>query len=129
MQINRAKSKLPEPHNHPRTTRDLTTAQRLLLELILKNQFGRIENVPVRAGQPVLDCGVRVVRTAHLGQESSETKLPRADEFELKKAVTDLLDELASLVNGTVVRLEFRHGLPCLLETTNAVGARLASST
>jgi hypothetical protein len=38
----------------------------------------------------------------------------------LKKAVRDLFDELERLDKGTVVRLEFKRGLPCLLETAVA---------
>src|SRR5579864_8643789 len=80
-------------------------------------QFGRVENMSIRAGQPILDQDVKVVRVACLGGESGGTKLPGADEFELKRAVCDLLDELARLGHGTVVRLEFKRGLPCRLET------------
>jgi len=40
------------------------------------------------------------------------------EEFELKQAIRDLFAELARVNNGTVVRLEFKRGLPCLLETT-----------
>jgi len=57
------------------------------------------------------------VRVACLGGESGGTKLP-SGEFELKRAVCDLFDELARLGEGTVVRLEFKRGLPCRLETT-----------
>jgi hypothetical protein len=46
------------------------------------------------------------------------TKIHSTDDFELKKAVCDLLDELERLQNGMVVLLEFKHGLPFLLETT-----------
>ena len=80
-------------------------------------QFGRIENLPVRDGQPVFDGDVKVVRVAHLGGDGPGTKLVASDEFELKRSVRDLFDALARLGNGTVVRLEFRHGLPYLLET------------
>ena len=81
------------------------------------HQFGRIENMSVRAGQPVVDQDLKVVRVACFGGESGGTKLPGTDEFELKRAVCDLFDELARLGDGTVVRLEFKRGLPCLLET------------
>jgi hypothetical protein len=37
-------------------------------------------------------------------------------QFELKQSVRDLFDELGRLQNGTVVRLEFKHGLPFSLE-------------
>ena len=100
-----------------RTTGDLTDAQRLLLRIMIEHQFGRLENVPVQGGQPVLDRGVKVVRVARLGGESGGTTVPSTDEFELKQAVCDLFDELARLRYGEIVRLEFRHGLPFLLET------------
>ena len=101
---------------HP-TTKDITAAQVCLLRIIRECQFGRIENLPVRDGQPVFNSDVKVVRAARLGGDGPGTKLVAGDEFELKRPVRDLFDELARLGNGTVVRLEFRHGLPYLLET------------
>ena len=53
----------------PRTTRDLTAAERFLLQIMRENQFGRVENLRVQAGQPLLDRGVKVVRVARLGGE------------------------------------------------------------
>src|SRR6266852_2197263 len=100
------------------TIRSLSAQQRSLVEMMREHQFGRIENISIRAGQPVLDSNVRVVRVAKLGAKSGGTKLPSTDDFELKKAVCDLLDELERLQNGTVVCLEFRQGLPSLIETT-----------
>jgi hypothetical protein len=78
------------------------------------HQFGRIENIPVRAGEPVLDSDVKVVRVVRLGSESDPLKLTNAEDFELKIQVRDLFDELARLENGTVIRLEFRQALPFL---------------
>jgi hypothetical protein len=100
-----------------RTTKDLTPAQRLLLNIMSYHQFGRIENVRINGGQPVLDGGVKVVRAARLGGQSGATKVPSADEFDLKQAVRNLFDELVRLGEGVISRLEFRHGLPFLLET------------
>ena len=102
----------------PRTTRDLTSTQRRLLEVMSTHQFGRIENLPVRGGEPLFDQNVRIVRAARLGGGDGGTVVSRSDEYELKQAVCDLFDELMRLQEGTVVRLEFRHGLPFLLETT-----------
>ena len=101
-----------------RTTRDLTAAQRRLLQIMHELQFGRVENMRVQAGQPVLDASLKIVRVVRLGGEGRTTHFPIGDEFELKQAVRDLFDELARLHNGIIVRLEFRHGLPSLLETT-----------
>jgi hypothetical protein len=86
------------------------------VDLIREHQFGRIENMSVRAGQPILDRELKVVRVARLGGERGPN-VPGADEFELKQSVRDLFEELARLGNGIVVRLDFRHGLPFLMET------------
>jgi hypothetical protein len=107
-----------QPATQRRTTRDLTDAHRRLVQIMSDCQFGRIENLPVYAGQPVLDPGVKVVRVARLGGESGGATVPCTDEFELKQAVCHLFDELARLKNGTVVRLDFKRGLPCRVETT-----------
>jgi hypothetical protein len=101
----------------PATTQDLTVHQRWLLQIMCEYQFGRVENILVQGGQPHVDSGTRVVR---VGGESGGTKVPVVPEFELKKAAYDLFDELALLGDGVIVRLEFKHGLPCILETTAA---------
>ena len=102
----------------PLRAQDLSPGQRSLVELMHLHQFGRIENMPVRGGQPILDRDVKVVRVARLGNESDGTKSVAINEFELKKQVRDLFEKLERLHNGIVIRLEFRRGLPFLLETT-----------
>jgi hypothetical protein len=101
----------------PLRTKDLSPGQHSLVELMHEHQFGRIENMPVRDGQPILDSTVNVVRVARLGGGSDPAKVTRTDEFELKRQVSDLFGELEHLYDGKVIRLEFRHGLPFLLET------------
>jgi hypothetical protein len=83
-----------------------------------QHQFGRVEDVLVRAGQPILDGDVKIVHVEYLGGAHSGTKVPVSGEFELKQPVRDLFDRLKRLGDGTIVRLEFKHGLPFLLETT-----------
>ena len=73
--------------------------------------------MPVRAGEPILNSEVKVVRVARLGGGNDAAKVTRTDEFELKRQVRDLFEELEHLHDGTVIRLEFRHGLPFVLET------------
>jgi hypothetical protein len=60
---------------------------------------------------------VNVVCVVRLGGKGNGTEIGSTDDFELKRRVGDLLAELAHLENGTVKVLEFRHGLPFLLET------------
>ncbi len=107
-----------ESHLQPRKSSDLTVAQRQLLEVMSALQYGRVENLPVDAGEPVFGRGVIIVRVARLGGASGEAQIPAAAEFELKKSVCDLFAEMEQVGNGLIVRLEFRRGLPCLLEIT-----------
>ena len=100
----------------PLRTQDLSPRQRSLVDLMHVHEFGRVENMPVRAGEPILNSDVRVVRVALLGKRSTPTGV-NGEKFELKQQIRDLFEELERLQHGTVVRLEFRHGLPFLLET------------
>jgi hypothetical protein len=104
------------PLRPPLRTRYLSTQQHSLVDLMREHQFGRVESMSVRAGQPILDRDVKVVRFVRLGGESRATSVPSGNEFELKRPVRNLFDELARLGNGKVVSLEFRHGLPFLIE-------------
>jgi hypothetical protein len=87
------------------------------VELMHEHQFGRVENMRVLAGEPILDHDVRVVHVVRLGGENA-TNEAASEEYELKRPVRDLFDRLSRLENGTVLKLEFRHGLPFALETT-----------
>jgi|SRR5580704_7460657 hypothetical protein len=107
--------KLRTPVRPPLKTQDLSMQQRSLVELMRKHQFGRIENMSVRAGQPIIDWDLRVVRFVRLACDSV-ANVPRGDEFELKRSVRNLFDELARLGNGIVITLEFKHGLPFRIE-------------
>jgi hypothetical protein len=105
------------------TTQDLTPAQRGLVQIMREHQFGRIENWRVEAGQPILRPDTKIVRVARINGSEDIPEVSIQGELELKPAVRDLLGQLEKLSSGTVLRLEFRHGLPCLLETEAQVGA------
>jgi hypothetical protein len=86
-------------------------------------QFGRFEDLRVENGEPVFNPPPRLIKVRRIG--SAEESNPSApDDFFVKRAIADLLHELSGLGNGTVARLEFRRGLPVLLEV--AIPARLA---
>ncbi len=46
---------------------------------------------------------------------------PHDGVVDLKQVQRDLFGEMERLKNGMVLRLEFRHGLPCLIETSTDV--------
>jgi hypothetical protein len=117
-------SKAATPAKQRQTTRDLTPAEFGLVEIMRHHRFGRIENLRIVAGQPVLRSDTRIVHVARINGTADELglSLRDEDEFELKAAVWDLIGKLETLNNGVILRLEFRNGLPCLLETEAEVG-------
>jgi hypothetical protein len=78
-------------------------------------QYGRFEDLPLVNGEPAFDPPPRLVRVKRIGS-SEEAAVSATEDWILKAPIIDLLREFAALRNGTVERLEFRRGLPCLLE-------------
>lgn len=99
---------------------DLTEAQRWLVELMAEYQFGRLEDLGVRSGLPAPDQRLKIIRAARFGKDD-ERKASLSDDPELKRVVWDLMEQIEKIRDGCIVRLEFRHGLPYLLEIGAAV--------
>jgi hypothetical protein len=74
--------------------------------------FGRIENLLIRNGQPTLDSRPRVVREIKLGGENGPRPELGAQDFLLKSQVLEMLAYFDELQNGTIDVLEIKHGLP-----------------
>ena len=51
----------------------------------MREQFGRVENMSIREGQPILDRDAKVVRVAWLGAERGGTYGAPIKKFEAKK--------------------------------------------
>jgi len=111
------------PPLQPRqTTQDLTAGQRGLVQVMREHQFGRIENLRIEGGQPLLRPDTKIVRVARISGAADAPEVADKGAFELKAAVRDLFGQLEKLNSGTVLRLEFRYGIPWLLETEAEVG-------
>ena len=92
--------------------RDLSPVRRKLVEMMQLINFGRLEDLKVRDGEPVLEPGPRLVREVKFAAESgprSETNLP---DFILKEQHRDLFRVLDQLGTGTIAVLSIKHGLP-----------------
>ena len=95
-------------------TSSLDQGSRRLIALMQRIGFGRIESLRVAGGQPVFDPSPRVIREVKLGTEPANQKQDDPSDFTVKRAVVDLLAELASVGTATVA-IEVRHGLPARL--------------
>jgi hypothetical protein len=91
---------------------ELPEGSRRLVELMQQLNFGRIENLSVRDGQPLLEPPPRVVREIKIGGDNGPRPEALRDDFPLKAQHSELFACLADLGEGTVVLLEVKHGLP-----------------
>jgi len=95
-----------------RSKRDLTVNQARLVEMMQQKNFCRIENLHIRAGEPVFDPHPRVVREVKLGGENSSRPEAGIGDFTLKRQVQDLLVQLDRVGDGVIEVLVVKHGLP-----------------
>lgn len=91
----------------------LTAPQKRLLETLQRTNFGRIEHLVVRDGQPVFEPAPRIVKDVKLGSPDNEARPElEAPDFLLKREHLDLFETLTNFGTGTIEAIEIRHGLP-----------------
>lgn len=94
------------------TKSSLSRHETRLIELMQRINFGRIEGLLVRAGQPVLDPRPRIVREIKFGGENGPRPESVKSDFALKAQVRDLLAQLEMLGDGVIPCIEIQRGLP-----------------
>ena len=90
----------------------LSPARRRLVETMQQLNFGRIENLAVRAGEPAFDPAPKVVQDIKIGGENGPRPELTHDDFALKSQIAELFNFLNSVGDGTVAVIEVKHGLP-----------------
>ena len=74
--------------------------------------YGRMEDLMVRDGDPVLDPPPRIIRDYKFGGKSNGASRPKGRDFVLKRQHNELLGVLADTRNGRIRNLEIHNGLP-----------------
>ena len=105
------------------TKTSLSPARQRLVELMQEINFGRIEALDVRAGEPVLEPAPRVLRDFLLGKSNAPHRVRVRDDFVLKTEVIELFDLFDRERSATVESLVVQNGLP--VRMTVADGARV----
>ena len=111
---------------HARRLSELPESAKALVRIMRELQFGRLEKLLLRNGEPYFDPPPVLIRVSRLGAGALDPG-PEPSDWALTSPVVELLDEFARIRDGMINRLEFRHGLPALLETT--IPARPESSS
>ncbi len=98
------------------TKSSLSTPQQRLIETLQKTNYGRIEGLRIRNGEPILDPSPRIVRDVKLGaaDAGSRPELESGD-FALKREHIELFEQLRRLGDGSIECLVVKGGLPFLL--------------
>lgn len=83
-----------------------------LLRTCQELNFGRIVNLKVEHGEPVLGQGMAVIREVKFGADNAPRREASLPDFKLRDVVKDLLEELDHLGDGVIEELVVKHGLP-----------------
>jgi len=97
---------------HDPTKSSLSPPKARLIEWMQRINFGRIEGLVGREGEPVLDPPPRVVREVKFGGEKGPRPEAAKKDFALKMQVRELLARIEAMGDGVIHSLEVKHGLP-----------------
>ncbi|MBN2561931.1 MAG: hypothetical protein JXQ75_13485 [Phycisphaerae bacterium] len=90
----------------------LTPTQQQILAEMQRINFGRIFDLEVRDGQPVMDPPPRVIREIKFGGDNGPRPEVAKPDFTLKAQVRDLFAQLEALGDGVIPCIEIQRGLP-----------------
>lgn len=96
----------------PETKSELTPSQQKLLTEMQRINYGRIEGLPVRRGEPVMDPPPRIIREIKFGAENGPRPEVAKADFALKAQVRELFAQLEALGDGVIPCIEIQRGLP-----------------
>jgi hypothetical protein len=98
-------------------TRKSALPQRLkrLVEILQRVNYGTIHDLQIRAGEPVLDSPLKVIRQIKMGAENGPRAELSSDDFALKAQHIEFFAQLRDIGDGRIAELEVKHGLPFMM--------------
>lgn len=103
------------------TKASLSASRRRLLEAMQRLNFGRIEGLAIRNGEPVFQPAPRMIQDIKIGGENGPRPELTIDDFALKSSVIELFDHLSRIGDGTLESIEVKYGMPFKLVVEQAV--------
>lgn len=95
-----------------RTRRTLSPARQHLVHTLQWLNFGKIEQLSVRDGEPTCTDGLRIVREVKFGGENGPRPEAALDDFLLKAQVVELFEYFDRVRDCDIDVLDVKHGLP-----------------
>ena len=97
----------------------LSPSRRRLVELMQEIHFGRIKELRVRDGEPILEPRPRIFRDFKFGAMDRPHRTRSNDDFALKEEVVELFALFDREHSLAIKTLEIHHGLPFLMTVTD----------
>jgi hypothetical protein len=104
-----------------RTKQSLSPARRRLVELMQDVNYGRIEGLNVRDGEPELEHTPIVMRDIVFGKVNAPNPARGRDDFALKDQIVELFDLFDRERSVTVESLVVQNGLPVRMTVADLV--------
>jgi len=89
------------------------------VDLLQDLNFGRIEGLHVRGGEPTFEPAPRIVQKLKMGGENGPRPESTLDDFWLKHQVVEMFDVIAGIGEGQVLAIDVKNGLPFSLEVVH----------
>jgi hypothetical protein len=99
--------------NEPRTKSSLSPQRKTLIEMMQRLNFGRLENLRIEDGEPIVDAAVRIVQEIKIGGANGPRPELQQSDFVLRAEAIELFDHLDQLGSARIALLQVRAGLPC----------------
>jgi len=90
----------------------LSEARKRLVLLMQQLNFGRIEGLVVRRGEPVFEPSPTIIREVKFGGDNMPRTEARLQDFVLKQQQCELLRILDEVQNGLIGTISVKHGIP-----------------
>jgi len=102
--------------NELTTKSSLSPAQRQLVELMQVLNFGRIQGLRLRDGQPSFAPPPRVIQKLKMGGDNGPRPEACSEDFRLKHQTIEMLETMGRLTQSEVLAIEVKNGLPFSIE-------------
>jgi hypothetical protein len=103
------------------TNGTLTPARKHLVELMQEINYGRIEKLRVRDGEPVFDPLPTMLRLFNFGKENGPNESRSSDGFVLKKKMVELFEIFDRERSLFIKELIIVNGLPVQMTVADTV--------
>ena len=98
----------------------LSLPRRRLVELLQRMNFGALQCLEVRNGEPVLDPAPKRIIDYKFCAENGPRRELASSDFALKSQFVELFLQFDRMRNGVIDVLEVKHGLPFLMRVSDA---------